>query len=203
MLKILQAKLQQYMNQEHPDVQVLFRKGRGTRNQTADICWIIEKAREFQKSNYFCFTDYSKAFDCVDRNHLWKILKETGIPDHPICLLRNLYAHQEPTACWFNKGLVQNWERSTYVKAVYCHPAYLTYMQGTSCEMMSRLKLESRLRGEISTSDMQMTPPLLAESEEELKSLLMKVKEGSKKFGLKFNIQKTKIMASGPSLHGK
>ena len=113
MLKILQAKLQQYMNQELPDVQAGYRKGRGTRNQTADICWIIEKAREFQKSSYFCFTDYSKAFDCVDHNKLWKILKEMGIPDHVTCLLRNLYAHQEPTACWFNKGLVQNWGRST------------------------------------------------------------------------------------------
>ena len=80
MLKILQAKLQQYMNQEHPDVQVLFRKGRGTINQTADICWIIEKAREFQKSIYFCFTDYSKAFDYVYHNKLQKILKQMGTP---------------------------------------------------------------------------------------------------------------------------
>ena len=92
MLKILQARLQQYMNHELPDVQAGFRKGRGTRDQIADICWIIEKAREFQKNIYFCFIDYAKAFGCVDHNKLWKILKEMGIPDHLTCLLRNLYA---------------------------------------------------------------------------------------------------------------
>ena len=90
MLKILQAKLQQCMNHELPDVQGGFRKGRGTRDQIANICWIIEKAREFQKNIYFCFIDYAKAFDCVDHNKLWKILKEMGIPDHLTCLLRNL-----------------------------------------------------------------------------------------------------------------
>ena len=90
MLKILQVRLQQYMNCELPDVQAGFRKGRGTRDQIANICWIIEKAREFQKNNYFCFIDYAKAFDCVDHNKLWKILKEMGIPDHLTCLLRNL-----------------------------------------------------------------------------------------------------------------
>ena len=97
MLKILQARLQQYENRELPDVQAGFRKGRGTRHQTANICWIMEKAREFQKSIYFCFTDYAKAFDCVDHIQLWKILKEMGIPDHLICLLRNMYAGQEAT----------------------------------------------------------------------------------------------------------
>ena len=97
MLKILQARRQQYMNCELPDVQAGFRKGRGTRDQTANIHWIIEKAREFEKSIYFCFIDYAKAFDCVDHNKLWKILKEMGIPDHLICLLRNLYAGQEGT----------------------------------------------------------------------------------------------------------
>ena len=97
MLKIDQARLQQYMNHELPDVQVWFRKGRGTRDQLANICQIIEKAREFQKNIYFCFTDYVKAFDCVDHNKLWKILKEMGIPDHLTCLLRNLYAGQEGT----------------------------------------------------------------------------------------------------------
>ena len=90
MLKILQARLQQYVNSELPDVQVGFRKGRGTRDQIANICWIIEKAREFQEIIYFCFIDYAKAFDCVDHNKLWKILKEMGIPDHLTCLLRNL-----------------------------------------------------------------------------------------------------------------
>ena len=92
MLKILQARLQQYVNCELPDVQAGFRKGRGTRDQIANICWIIKKAREFQKNIYFCFINYAKAFDCVDHKKLWKILKEMGIPDHLICLLRNLFA---------------------------------------------------------------------------------------------------------------
>ena len=97
MLKILQARLQQFVNHEIPDVQADFRKGRGTRNQIANILWIMGKAREFQKNIYFCFIDYAKAFDCVDHNKLWKILKEMGIPDHQTCLLRNLYAGQEAT----------------------------------------------------------------------------------------------------------
>ena len=132
MLKILQARLQQYVNHELLDVQAGFRKGRGTRDQTANICWIMEKAREFQKNIYFCFIDNAKAFDCVDHNKLWKILKEMGIPDHLTCLLRNLYEDQEATVRtghgttdWFQIG-------KEYVKAVYCHPAYLTYMQNTS-----------------------------------------------------------------------
>ena len=97
MLKILQARLQQYVNRELQDVQAGFRKGRGTRDQIANIHWIIEKAREFQKNIYFCFIYNAKEFDCVDHNKLWKILKEMGIPDHLICLLRNLYAGQEAT----------------------------------------------------------------------------------------------------------
>ena len=97
MLKILQARLQQYMNRELPDVQAGFRKGRGTRDQIANIPWIIKKARVFQKNICFCFIDNAKAFDCVDHNKLWKTLKETGIPDHLTCLLRNLYADQEAT----------------------------------------------------------------------------------------------------------
>ena len=97
MLKILQSKFQQYMNCELPDVQAGFRKGRGTRDQIVKICWIIKKTREFKKIIYFCFTDYAKAFDCVDHNKLWKILKEMGIADHLTFLLRNLYAGQEAT----------------------------------------------------------------------------------------------------------
>ena len=97
MLKILQARLQQYVNHEIPDIQAGFRNGRGTRDQIANICWIMEKARDFQKTIYFCFIDYAKAFDCVDHNKLWKILKEMGIPDHLTCSLRNLYAGQEAT----------------------------------------------------------------------------------------------------------
>ena len=111
MLKILQARLQQYMNCEHPDVQAGFRKGRGTRDQIANICWNIKKAREFQKNIYFCFIDYAKAFDCVDHNKLWKILQEIETPDHLTCFLRNLYAGQEAivkngheTTDWFHIG---------------------------------------------------------------------------------------------------
>ena len=116
MLKILQARLQQYVNCELPDVQAGFRKGRGSRDQIANIHWIIEKAREFQKNIYFCFIDYAKAFDCVDHKKVWKILKETGIPEHLTCLLRNLYAGQEATVRtghrttdWFQirKGICQ------------------------------------------------------------------------------------------------
>ena len=132
MLKILQARLQQYVNHELPDVQAGFRKGRGIRDQIANIRWIIEKAREFQKNIYFCFIDYAKAFDCVDHNKLWKILQEMGIPDHLTCLLRNLYASQEETVLemeqWTSCKLGKE-----YVKTAYCHPAYLTYMQSTSC----------------------------------------------------------------------
>ena len=119
------------MNRELPDVQAGFRKGRGTRDQIANICWIIEKAREFQKNIYFCFIGYAKAFDCVDHNKLWKILQEMGIPDHLTCLLRNLYAGQEATVRT-GHGTTGSKQEKEYVKAVYCHPAYLTYMQSTS-----------------------------------------------------------------------
>ena len=132
MLKILQARLQQYVNCELPDVQAGFRKSRRTRDQIANIHWIIEKAKEFQKNIYFCFIDYAKAFHTVDHNKLWKILKEMGIPDHLTCLLRNLYAGLEATVRtghetidWFQTG-------KAYVKTIYCHPAYLTYIQSTS-----------------------------------------------------------------------
>ena len=151
------------MNHEIPDVQAGFRKGRGTRDQIANIRWIVEKARAFQKNIYFCFIDYAKAFDCVNHNKLWKILQEMGISDHLTSLLRNLYAGQEATVRtghgttdWFQIG-------KGYIKAVYCHPAYLTSMQSTSWETLGwkKHKLESRLSGDISiTSDMQMTPPL-------------------------------------------
>ena len=131
MLKILQARLQQYVNHELPDVQAGFRKDRGTRDQIANIQWIMEKGREFQKNIYFCFIDYAKAFDCVDLNKLWKILKEMGIPDHLTCLLRNLYAGQEATELDMGQQTGSKQEKEC-VKAVYCHPAYLTSMQSTS-----------------------------------------------------------------------
>ena len=130
MLKILQARIQQYVNCELPDFQAGFRKGRGTRDQIANIQWIIKKAQEFQKNICFCLIDCAKAFDCVDHNKLWKILQEMGIPDHLTCLLRNLYAGQEATVRtghgtidWLQigKGISQG-----------CHPAYLTYTQSTS-----------------------------------------------------------------------
>ena len=132
MFKILQARLQQYVNRELPDVQAGFRKGRGTRDQIANIRWIMDKAREFQKNIYLCFIDYAKAFDCVDHSKLRKILKEMGIPEHLTCLLRNLCAGQEATVRtghgttdWFQigKGVHQGCILS---------PVYLTYMQSTS-----------------------------------------------------------------------
>ena len=149
------------MNREVSDVQAGFQKGRGTRGQIANICWIIKKAREFQKN--ICFIDYAKAFDCVDNHKPWKILKEMGIPDHLAFLLRNLYAGQEATVRighGINIGF--KWGKE-YAKAVYFHPAYLTYMQSTSWEMLywMKHKLKSRFLGKISvTSETQMPPPL-------------------------------------------
>ena len=121
MLKILQARLQQNVNRELPDIQAGFRKGRGTRDQIANIRWINEKAREFQKNIYFCFIDYPKAFDCMDHNKLWKILKEMGIPDHLTCLLRNLYAGQEVTELDIEQQTGSKSGKEN-VKAVYCQP---------------------------------------------------------------------------------
>ena len=118
MFKIIQTKLQQYMNWEVPDVQAGFRKGRGTRtNQIANIHWIIEKAREFQKNIYFCLIDYTKAFDCVDHNNLWKILQEIWIPDQHPCLLRNLYGSEEPTARILHEQLTDSKLGKEYIKA--------------------------------------------------------------------------------------
>ena len=136
MLKILQARLQQYMNQELSVVQAGFRKGRGTRDQIANIHWIIEKAWRFQKNINFCFVDYAKAFDCVDHDKLWKILKEMEIPDHLHCLLRNLYAGQAATIRMDVEQQTGSKLGKEYIKAVYCQPAYLTCIQSTSCEML-------------------------------------------------------------------
>ena len=142
-----------------------FRKDRGTRDQypLPTSVWIIKKAREFQKNIYFCFIDYAKALDCVDHKKLWKILQDIGIPNHLTCLLRNLYAGQETTTRTGHGTTACSKLGKEYIEAVYCHPAYLTYMQSTSGEMPGwmKYKLESRLPGEISiTSDMQMIPPL-------------------------------------------
>ena len=131
MLKILQARLQQYVNRELPDVQTGFTEGRGTRDQIANIHWIIKKARKFQKNIYFYFINYAKAFDSVDLNKVWKILQEMGIPDHLTCLLRNLYAGQEETIRT-GHGTTDWFQIGKGVHQVYCHPAYLTYMPSTS-----------------------------------------------------------------------
>ena len=130
MLKILQARLQQYINHDIPDVQAGFRKGRGTRDQIANICWIMEKAREFQKNIYFCCIDYAKAFDCVDHHKLWKILQEMGIPDHLTCLLRKLHAGQEAIVR-IGHGMTDRFQTGKEV-CQGCILSYLTYLQSTS-----------------------------------------------------------------------
>ena len=201
MLKILQARLQQYVNHEIPDVQARFRKGGGTRDQITNICWIMEKAREFQKNVYFCFIDYTKAFDCVNHNKLWEILKEMGIPDHLTCLLRNLYASQEATVRtgfgttdWFQigKGVCQGCILSPCLFNFYAE--YIMRNAGLE-EAQAGINIAGRNINNLRYADDTI---FMAESEEEEKSLLMKVKEESKNVGLKLNIQKTKIMASGP-----
>ena len=201
MLKILQARLQQYVNRELSDVQAGFRKGRRTRDQIGNIHWIMEKAREFQKNIYFCFIDYAKAFDCVYHNKLWKILKEMGIPEHLTCLLRNLYAGQEATVRtrqetmdWLQiwKGVCQGCILSLCSFNLYAE--YITRNAGLE-ETQALIKIARR---NINNLRYANDTTFMAESEEELKSLLMKVKEEREKVGLKLNIQKTKIMASGP-----
>ena len=197
MLKILQARLQQYVNCELPDVQAGFRKGRRTRDQIANICWIIKKAREFQKNIYFCLIDYAKVF----HNKLWKILKEMGIPDHLTCLLRNVYAGQEATVrtghgttdrFQIGKGVHQGCILSPCLFNLYAE--YIMRNSGLE-EAQAGIKIA---RGNINNLRYTDDITLMAESEEELKSPLMKVKEESEKVDLKLNIQKTKIMASGP-----
>ena len=150
------------MNHELPDVQAVFRRARRTRDQIANIHWIIEKAREFLKNIYFWFVDYTKAFDYVDHNKLWKTLKEMGIPDHLTCLLRNLYAGKKQQLELDMEQQTSSKLGKEHIKAIYCHPAYSTSMQSTSCEMPGWMKhkQESRLQGEILiTSDMRMAPP--------------------------------------------
>ena len=178
MLKILQARLQQYKNQGLPDVQAGFRKGRGTRDQIANICWIIEKAREFQKNIYFCFI--AKAFDCVDHNRLWKILKQMGIPDHLTCLLRNLYVGQEATirtehgtTDWFQieKGVHQGYILSPCLFNLYAE--YIMRNAGLD-QAKAGIKIARRDINNLRYSD---DTTLMAERKEELKSLLMKERD--------------------------
>ena len=179
MLKILQAKFQQYVNHELPYVQAGFRKGRGTRHQIANICWIIEKAREFQKNIYLCFINYIKVFDCVDHNKLWKILKEMGISDHLTYLLRNLYESQEATVRtghgttdWFQigKGVCQGCILSPCLFNLYAE--YLMRNAGLD-ETQAGIKITWRNINNLRYAD---DTTLMAEREEELKSLLIKVK---------------------------
>ena len=197
--KILQARLQQYVNHELPDVQAGFRKGRGTTDQIANIHWIIEKAREFQKNMYFCFIGYG--FDCVDHKKLWKILQEIGIPDHLTCLLRNLYASQEATVRtghgrtdWFQigKGVHQGCVLSSCFFIL--NAEYIMRNAGLD-ETQAGIKISGRNISNLRYADDDILVP---ESEEELKGLLTKVQEESDKVGLRLNIQKTKIMAYGP-----
>ena len=183
MLKILQARLQQYMNYELPDVQARLRKGRGTRDQIANIHWIIEKAREFQKNTCFCFFEYITNFD-VDHNKLWKILQEMGIPDHLTRLLRNLYAGQEATVrtrygtidlFQIGKGIHQG-----CVVSPCLFNLYEEYIMGNAGldEVQAGIKISRRNINDLRYAD---DNTLMAESEEELKSLLMKAKERVKK----------------------
>ena len=178
------------MNHELPDVQACFRKGRRTRDQIANIHWIIKKAREFQKNIYFCFIDPAKAF--VDHNKLWKILKEMGIPDHLTCLLRNLYAGQEATVRtghgtidWFQmgKGVPQSYILSPCLFNLYAE--YIMRNAGLD-EAQAGIKIARR-----NINNLRYADDTLMAEREELKSLLMKVKEKSEKVGLKLNIQKT------------
>ena len=189
------------MNCELPDVRAGFRKGRGTRDQIANICWIIKKAREFQKNIYLCFIHYAKVFECVDHKKLWTILQEMGIPDYLTCLLRNLYAGQEApvrtghgTTDWFQigKGVHQGCILSPCLFTYYA--VYIMRNAGLE-EAQAGIKIAGRNINKLRYAD---DTTLMAESEEELKNLLMKVKEESEKAGIKLNIQKTKIMASGP-----
>ena len=194
------------MNQEFPDVQTGFRKDRRSTHQIANIHWIIKKAREFKENIYYCFIDYAKAFDCVDHNKLWKIPQEMGISDQLTSLLRNLYASQEARVRtiygkmdWFKigKGVYQDCILSPSLFNFYAE-----YFMGNARldEAQDGIKIAGRNISKLRYAD---NTTLMAESKEELKSLLMKVKEESEKAGLKLKIQKTKIMASVPSLHGK
>ena len=182
MLKILQARLQQYMNHELPDFEAGLRKGRGTKDQIANIQWIIKKAREFQKSIYFCFIDYAKAFDCVDHNKLWEIVKEMGIPDHLTCLLRNLYASQEATdktghgtMDWFQirKGVCQGCILSPCLFNLNAEPIMRSARPD---EAQVGIKIAWRNIKNLRYADDTI---LMAESKEKLKSLLMEFKEES------------------------
>ena len=210
MLKILHEWPQQYINCKLQDDQAGFRTGRVNRDQIANICWITEKPREFQRNICFCFIDYAKAFDCVNHNKLWKILKEMGIPDPLTCLLRNMYVGQEATlrtghgtTDWFQigKGIQQECILSPCLFDLYAEytmrNAHEKNHEKSSPldEAQAGITITGRNINNLRHAD---DTTVMAESEEELKNLFMKVKEESEKVGLKLNIQKTKITASGP-----
>ena len=191
MLKILPARLQQYVNWELPDVQAGFRKGRGTIDQIANIIWIIEKAREFQKNIYFCFIDYAKNFDCVDHNKLWTIPQEMGIPDHLICLLETCMQvkkqqleldMEQQTGSKTGKGVSQGCILSPCLFNFYAE--YIMRNAGLD-EAQAGIKIAGRNISNLRYAD---DTTLMVENEKELNSLLMKVKEKSEKVGLKVNI---------------
>ena len=192
------------MSHELTDVQAGFRKSRRTRDQIANIRWIMEKAREFQKNIYFCFIDYTKAFDCVDHNKPWKILKEMGIADHLTCVLRNMYAGQEGTVRtkhgttdWFQirKGVCQGYILSPFLFNLYAE--YIMRNAGLD-EAQAGIKIAKRNINNVRFAD---HTTLMTESEEELKSLLMKVKEESEKLASTFRKLRSRYLV--PSLHGK
>ena len=200
MLKILQARLQQYVNRELPDVHAGFRKGRGTRDQILNYFWIIKKAESSRKTSISALLTMPKPYDCGSQK-IWKILKEVGIPDHLTCLLRNLYAGQEATVKtghgttdWFHveKGVCQGCILSPCLFNLYAE--YIMRNVGLNEEQVG-IKIARRNINNLRYAD---DTTLLAETEEELKSLLMKVKEESEKVGLKLTIHKTKIMAPSP-----
>ena len=208
MLKIPQARIQQYMNQKLPDVQIGFRKGRGTRDQIANICWIIKKARKFQKNIYFCLIDYAKTFNCVDHNKLWKILKEmkyqTILPaSWEICMQVKKQWLTGHGTDWFQ---IMKVVHQGCILSPCLFNSYVEHIVWNAQldEAQTGIKIVRRNINNLRYAD---DTTLMAESEEELKRLLMKVKEESEKAGLKLNIQKTKIMAFGPitlwQIHGE
>ena len=180
------------MNRELPDVQAGFRKGRGTRDQIANIRWITEKSSEFQKNIYFCFIDYAKAFDCMDHNKLWKILKEMEYQTTwPASLETYMQVRKQQLELDVERQTGSKSEKEC-IKAVYCHPAYIAGVD----EAQAGIKTAGRSINNLRYAD---DTTLMVENEEELKSPLMKVKEKNEKVGLKLNIQKTKIMAFVPT----
>ena len=209
LLKILQARLQWYIKWELPNVQAGFKKGRGTRDQIANICWIIKKAREFQKNIYFCFIDYTKAFVCVDHKKLWKILQKIGVPEHLTYLLRNLCAGQEAavrtghgTTDWFQigKGIRQGCHLDVLSPCLFNFCTEYIMRNAGLDEAQAGIKIARRNINNLRYAD---DTTLMAESKEELRSFLMKVKKESEKLALKSTFKRLRSWHLVPSLHDK